>query len=186
MGNEIVKSDNLSKSEYLKKIIRAVITLQFFTDLARLAAHFTVNYVIARREACTGKGVTIQPTVLLRSPQNIVIGDFSYLNHNCVLQAGKRDAKIVIGNQTHFGPNVMVYAYNHAFGDLEKNICEQGYTESSVHIGNNVWVGSGSIILSGVTIGDGAIIAAGSVVTKDVPAFGIYGGVPAKLIKMRK
>ncbi|HFU4369538.1 TPA: DapH/DapD/GlmU-related protein [Streptococcus suis] len=53
----------------------------------------------------------------------------------------------------------------------------------SVKIGNNVWVGTGSIILKGVTIGDGAIVAAGSVVTKDVPSGCLVGGNPAKVIK---
>lgn len=53
------------------------------------------------------------------------------------------------------------------------------------NIGDDVWVGAGSIIMSGVTIGDGAIIAAGSIVTKDVEAYCIYGGNPAKKIKDR-
>lgn len=52
-------------------------------------------------------------------------------------------------------------------------------------IGDDVWVGAGSIIMAGVTIGDGAIIAAGSVVTKNVEAYCIYGDVPAKKIKER-
>jgi acetyltransferase-like isoleucine patch superfamily enzyme len=52
-------------------------------------------------------------------------------------------------------------------------------------IGNDVWIGYGAIVLGGVTIGDGAIIAAGSVVTKDVEAYSIYGGNPAKKITER-
>lgn len=52
-------------------------------------------------------------------------------------------------------------------------------------IGNDVWIGSNSVILQGVKIGDGAIIAAGAVVTKDVPSYTIWGGVPAKFIKDR-
>ena len=52
-------------------------------------------------------------------------------------------------------------------------------------IGNDVWIGRRSIILSGITIGDGAVIAAGSVVTKDVPAYAVVGGNPARIIKNR-
>ena len=59
------------------------------------------------------------------------------------------------------------------------------YTDcgKNLHIGKNVWIGSRSVILPGVTIGDGAIVAAGAVVTKDVPANTVVGGVPAKVIK---
>jgi acetyltransferase-like isoleucine patch superfamily enzyme len=55
----------------------------------------------------------------------------------------------------------------------------------NVIIGNDVWIGASSTILDGVRIGDGSIIAAGAVVTKDVPAYSIVGGVPAKVIKYR-
>jgi acetyltransferase-like isoleucine patch superfamily enzyme len=54
-----------------------------------------------------------------------------------------------------------------------------------IKIGNDVFIGANVIVLDGVTIGDGAIIAAGAVVTKNVPPYSIYGGVPAKLIRYR-
>lgn len=57
------------------------------------------------------------------------------------------------------------------------------HKDAEVIIGNNVWVGAGSIILPGVIIGDGAVIAAGSVVNRDVPQKVVFGGVPAKFIK---
>ena len=53
------------------------------------------------------------------------------------------------------------------------------------HIGNDVWIGYGAMIMAGVTIGDGAIVAAGAVVTKDVPPYSIVGGIPAKFIKFQ-
>lgn len=58
-------------------------------------------------------------------------------------------------------------------------------TKSPILVGNDVWIGMNSLILSGVTIGHGAVVAAGSVVTRDVPPYALVGGVPARVIKMR-
>ena len=52
-------------------------------------------------------------------------------------------------------------------------------------MGNDVWIGAGAILLEGITVGDGAVVAAGAVVTKDVPAYTVAGGVPAKFIRNR-
>lgn len=58
-------------------------------------------------------------------------------------------------------------------------------TDGSVEIGNDVWIGSGATILSGLTVGDGAVIAANSTVTKSIGPYEIWGGNPAKLIRLR-
>jgi len=66
-----------------------------------------------------------------------------------------------------------------------KTMYEYLRTKGPIVLGNDVWIGTRAIILSGVTIGDGAIVAAGSVVTNDVPPYAIVGGNPAKLIRYR-
>ena len=74
---------------------------------------------------------------------------------------------------------------------LERNLLDQPLRDNAmvskgkVTIGNDVWVGAGAQILSGVTVGDGVVVGAGAIVTKDVPPYAIVGGNPAKVIKFR-
>jgi acetyltransferase-like isoleucine patch superfamily enzyme len=82
---------------------------------------------------------------------------------------------------------VSMYPFSALTGEwpTAEGITGHPWTKGDVVIGHDVWIGNGATILSGVTIGDGAVIAARALVTKDVPAYGIVGGVPAKLIKHR-
>lgn len=93
---------------------------------------------------------------------------------------------VTIGDNTIFGPNVSIHAENHNFDDLDQPIRLQGATRKGVTIGSDCWIGSKAVILDGVTIGNGVVVAAGAVVNKDIPDHAIVGGVPAKVIKMRK
>lgn len=72
-----------------------------------------------------------------------------------------------------------------AFRESAMAIADHTITKGDVVIGNDVWIGEGATILSGVQIGNGAVVGARSVVTKDVPAFGIVAGNPAKFIRLR-
>ena len=91
-----------------------------------------------------------------------------------------------IGKNTIFGPGVSIHTENHNFQNLEIPIKLQGATRRGVIIGEDCWIGSKVVILDGVNIGNHVIVAAGAVVNKDVPDYAIVGGVPAKIIKMRK
>lgn len=93
---------------------------------------------------------------------------------------------VKIGSNTIFGPGVSIHAENHKFSDLEKPIRLQGATRNGITIGEDCWIGSKVVILDGVNIGNHVIVAAGAVVNKDIPDYSIVGGVPAKVIKMRK
>ena len=111
---------------------------------------------------------------------NIHVGDNFHADYNCTILDV---AEIRIGDNCLIGPDVGIYTAGHRL-QPEGRVLD-GYGIPIV-IGNDVWIGGHSTILSGVTIGDGAVIAAGSVVTKDVKPRTLVGGNPAKFIKSIK
>ncbi|WP_129616182.1 acyltransferase [Bacteroides cellulosilyticus] len=185
MRDEKVIYKKKGKGSYLLQILWTIVSFQLFIDLSKLLVYYCVNHTLGLRTAKIGKSSNVHATVILRQANNIEIGEGCLINHNNVLQAGKVNAKIRIGNYVHTGANVMIIAFNHAFDTREKPTIKQDYYDASVIIEDDVWIGGGSIILAGVTIGKGAIIAAGAVVNKDVPPYSIVGGIPAKIIKQR-
>jgi acetyltransferase-like isoleucine patch superfamily enzyme len=129
----------------------------------------------------------------------VVFGKYSGMNENCYVARATVGAYCAIGARTAINP------FNHPVDWLSIN--EFQYHPNSfdwvaeyrelqrldrtpdmfkhVTIGNDVWTGHNVNIMAGVSVGDGAIIGAGSVVTKDVPAFAIVAGVPARIVRMR-
>lgn len=92
----------------------------------------------------------------------------------------------LIGKQGMIGIDVLMFTNEHRHDDVTIPMGLQGRTEiEPIVIGDDVWIGSRSLIMKGVHIGHGAIIAAGSVVTKDVPAYEIWGWNPAHFLKSR-
>jgi acetyltransferase-like isoleucine patch superfamily enzyme len=188
MNNNFIKVHHQkpSKIQYIGWLLWSVFSLRLFIDLTKLFAYYIINCVIGRQHATIGKNSKVHATVIFRQAERITIGDNCLINHNNVLQAGKKTAKIKIGNYVHTGANVMIIAFNHAFDNPEIPSIEQDYYDADVTIEDDVWIGGGAIILAGVTIGKGAIIAAGAVVNCNVAPFSIVGGVPAKILKKRE
>lgn len=111
--------------------------------------------------------------------KNITVGKGVFINEGCCFQD---QGGIEIGNNALIGQQVVIATLNHDLApDKRANMIP-----APVKIGNNVWIGAHATILAGVTIGDNAVVAAGAVVTKDVPANAVVGGVPAKIIKTIK
>ena len=108
--------------------------------------------------------------------KNIHVGENVFINACCHFQD---HGGVTIGDGCQIGHNVVFATLNHGLQPEERGITYP----APIVLGKNVWVGSNSTILQGVTIGDNAVIAAGAVVTKDVEAGTIVGGVPARFIK---
>jgi maltose O-acetyltransferase len=127
-----------------------------------------------------GEKSLISNNVYIANAKRIKFGTGCRLNENIYIESA------VIGNDVLIAPGAVILSRMHEFKDLDIPISLQGYkAEKPVIVSDGVWLGRNSIVMPGISIGAGAIVGAGSVVTKDVPANAIVGGVPAKLIRYR-
>ena len=118
-----------------------------------------------------GERVWMEPDFACEFGKNITIGNDVYINFGCtLLDCGQ----ITIGNNTLLGPNVSMYSANHSLDAAER--IAGALIPEPITIGNRVWIGGGSTVLSGVTIGDDTVIGAGSVVTHDIPSGVVAAG----------
>lgn len=127
-------------------------------------------------------GSTIDESVDVFTPlyinygKNTKIGKNVFINFDCIfLDLGG----ITIEDNVLIAPKVSLLSEGHPISPTERASLIPGH----IHIKESVWIGAGATILPGVTIGENSVVAAGAVVSKDVPANTIVGGVPAKIIK---
>jgi len=125
-----------------------------------------------------GKNVWIEPDFRCEFGKNILIGDNVYINFGCVILDC---AKVTIGENTMFGPNIGLYAVNHSIDAGER--IQGGCQGKPIHIGKNVWLGGDVKVVAGVSIGDNSVIGAGSVVTKDIPDNVVAVGNPCRVLR---
>jgi len=114
------------------------------------------------------------PHAGIRIGQHSLVGEYTVIRG----QGG-----VSIGDRVYTSPHCQIIAVNHVFDDPYRPFVAQGITAQGIVIEDDVWLGSAAVILDGVRVGRGAVVAAGAVVTQDVPAHTLVGGVPAKIIR---
>ena len=151
-----------------------------------------------------GKNVIFERGVLVFHPENIEIGNNVYIGHNTILKGYYKNLMkigdhswigqncffhsaggLTIGKAVGIGPNVTILTSQHHPRSRNLPVLLSPVKFAKVILMGGCDIGSGSIILPGVTVGEGAIVGAGSVVTKSVPDYEVWAGVPAKRIKKR-
>ena len=126
-----------------------------------------------------GEGCYIEPPFYANwGGHNVYLGDYVYANFGLTLTD---DGNIYIGDRTLIGPNVTLATANHPINaELRERSLQYN---KDIHIGKNVWLGAGVVVVPGVTIGDNSVIGAGSIVVKDIPANVVAVGNPCHVIR---
>lgn len=154
--------------------------------------HWRLHMKTTMREMCNSKFLKFGADAEFRAGayaiccSKISIGRRVIIRPACMLFADPRSdgAGITIEDDVMLGSGVHIYVANHKFDDATKAIIDQGHYQSqAVLIKYGAWVGAGAIVLPGVTIGENAVVGAGSIVTKDIPAYTVAVGNPAKVVR---
>ncbi len=156
----------------MNKLIKQILTsIKYFP----MRLKYRIQGYKIGKNFVVGKEVNIEK-IGFKSGNNVYIGQYSYIG-----------PKTQIGNYCMLSDYVNIIGHDHKFEKLGTPIILSGrpYDEPKTLIEDDVWIGHGVTIMRGVKIGEGSIIGANSVVTKDIPAYSIYVGVPARFVRMR-
>lgn len=164
-----------------------VITYETIMEIILLLPRYkSINFVkklfLQAVGAKIGKRVVMYPGLWISPGRGLEIQDDVDLAKDVLITTS---GGVFLGERTLIGYRTQIFSSNHTIPPIGLPFPVSGDKHQKVIILNDVWIGANCIITPGVTINEGAVIAAGSVVTKDVVANSIVGGVPAKIIKMR-
>lgn len=176
--------NNLNSKQIFQKVIIRIKTifLEFWLMVLRFVGYIPIHSIRKIFYIASGIDMPFSSTIHIGAnffnPSNITIGNDTIIGDHCFMDGR---AKLTIGSHVGIASQVLIYNDEH-------NINSDNYENSfgPVEIGDYVFIGPRSIILPNIKIGKGAVVAAGAVVTKDIPEFEVWGGVPAQKISDRK
>lgn len=148
------------------------------------------DYCVLDAKGINNKGIHIsehnfigRSTILSCKNGDIVLGKNVNIGFNCEIFSG---SKVIIGENTLIAAYVYIIGGGHAYSSTDIPISEQEKPSHGIEIEKNCWLGAGAKVFDNVTIGNDTVIGAGAVVTRNIPAFSIAAGVPARVAKTRK
>ena len=200
LGRDTISQRGREKFNKYKSIFDVLVKLSFILPykfrlklfqslrLVRGNKGLALRYVLLKSLARNcGDNISIHPNVYLLNPENLSIGNNVSIHPMCYIECGKnKEYGIYIGDDVSIAHGVTVMATEHKYDNLYIPIKDQGTISKTVIIEENVWIGAKATILSGNIIKSGSIVGANAVVTKNVENNNIVGGVPARVIKVRK
>ncbi len=152
--------------------------LTFAFNTAAPSDEATRQQIFRELAGSTGTSFTVEPTFRCDYGFNIQWGEGAYANFDCIILDC---APVTIGRGVLMAPRVCIYTASHPLDPAERAAGVE--FAKAVKIGDNVWLGGGAIVNSGVTIGENSVIGAGSVVTRDIPANVVAVGNPCRVLR---
>jgi acetyltransferase-like isoleucine patch superfamily enzyme len=113
----------------------------------------------------------------------VIVGAKTVMGQECTISAYRH---VRIGEQCVIADRAMFIDFDHGIVEVERPIRQQGIYMRDVDVGSNVWIGYGACVLRGARVGDNSVVGTNAVVTRDIPANAVAGGIPAKVIRMRE
>lgn len=157
-----------------QKVCRRILQKLNFAD----RSDFDTLAEIVKELLGKSENAFINPPFYCDYGKNIEVGINFFANYNCTIIDV---AKVKIGDNCQFAPNVSIYTAGHPLHPVARNsLYEYGI---EVTVGDNVWIGGNTVIMPGVHIGSNTVIGAGSVVTKDIPDWVVAAGNPCRVIR---
>lgn len=152
------------------------------------SARYVLRRLAVRGQVVLGADVRVGRNAVITSTHGLTIGSWSSIGPNTIIQVNGS-----IGPFALIGMGVQIVGRDdHAIDEVGVPISlstwigdREGTARDRVEIGRDVWIGGGSIVMSGVSIGEGCVIGSGSVVTRDLPAYSVAAGIPTRVIRSR-
>ena len=147
----------MGMSEYFIKVINRI----------RGILKYSLWKILFGKKISVGKKTFFYPGchVMIENTGKLKVGSHCFFNRNCSITSL---GEISIGDDCIFGENIKMYDHNHKINNLDVPFRQQGFDIGKIKIGNNVWIGSDTVILPNVKIGNNVVVAAGSIITKDI------------------
>jgi maltose O-acetyltransferase len=163
-------------AELLDDQARTAALVEEYVEAAKLG--WEELAAVASRIFKRAEGCYVKPPFMIEFGYNTSLGNGTFVNSGATFLDV---APITLGERVFVGPGTQLLTSYHPLDVVERR--KQLTHGRPITIGDDAWIGGGSIILAGVTIGAGAIVGAGSVVTKDVSAFTLVAGNPARVLR---
>lgn len=173
-----------SRAQRFVRLITASLDPRAWAHFIKVMNYYNYTHVQELRKARVSRTANIAPNAGFANAQNIVIEDNVTIGAYCQIWAGPEKARVTVGKDALFAPDVMVTATTYRYNEGAP-VTDQAMDEADIDIGADCWLGRGATILAGSQLGQGCVVGAHSVVRGTFPAYSVIAGSPARVVGQR-